>query len=716
MIQKRYAFFLSQDTVLDVSLSTLMLQEVILYADELTRIQDLTQMSSFDIPVQQLKTMPAMAGEVDIMKSLQLLPGVQAGNEGTSGLYVRGGGPDQNLILLDGVPVYNASHLFGFFSVFNADAINHVELIKGGFPARYGGRLSSVIDINMKEGNDQEIKGEGSFGLIASRLTVEGPVKKGKSSFIVSARRTYADLLLRPVLAMQGRGDLGYYFYDLNAKFNFKPDPRNRFYFSIYGGQDKGFSKNRSSSTDNVTAITIDQKDKAKMKWGNIVSALRWNHVLSPKLFSNVTATYSQYGFEVSARNETFTHHPAPNERETYNELRRLYQSGIEDYSIKVDFDFTPSPNHYIRFGGYSTRHAFRPGASELKSNQLTVIRPSPKITNVEFGGYVEDDIIITRRLKANAGVHFSGLSVVGKTFFSVQPRVSARYMVTDKLSAKASYSQMTQFIHLLTNGGIGLPTDLWVPATAKIKPQESVQIATGIAYVPNSTYEVTVEAYHKTMDGVIEYKEGAGYISTSNNWEGKVESGKGESYGLELFVQKKQGKFRGWIGYTLSRTDRQFENLNFGKPFPYRYDRRHDLELNLSRKLTETVDLSATWVYGTGSAASIPLADYATIDDRDNFYDWNNRENLELTFETAGYYGGRNGYRMRDFHRLDMSLSFKRQRKWGERAWVISVYNVYSRQNPFYLEFNRDPDGNKKLYEHGLFPIIPSISYNFKF
>lgn len=695
---------LREDTVINVGLQTRLLTEVVITSSETEPIHELTQMSAINLPVQQLKSLPAMGGEADIMKSLQLLPGIQAGDEGSSGLYVRGGGPDQNLILLDGVPVYNASHLFGFFSVFNADAINHVELIKGGFPARYGGRLSSVIDISMKEGSKQEVRGEGSVGLLASRLTLEGPIKKDRSSFIISGRRTYVDLLAKPFT--KDNYKVGYYFYDLNTKLNYIFNDRNRLYLSAYSGKDKGFSTRKTSTTsEELVASEIDNTD---LQWGNITAAVRWNSVVSPKLFSNFAATYSRYRLNTFSRSEDHKYYP--DGEEYHQDLKRFYQSGIQDTGIRADFDFTPSPYHSVRFGAYATDHLFNPGVAYVRSADDTVDLSDARIRTLEFGTYAEDDLVISKTIKANAGIHFSGLKVNGKTFLSLQPRFSLRYRLSERLSLKASYAHMTQYIHLLTNAGIGLPTDLWLPATSKIKPQRSVQVAAGAAYVPNTMYELTLEAYYKTMNGVIEYKDGASYIGGQNSWEDKVESGKGTSYGAELFVQKKQGKTTGWIGYTLSRSYRQFDNINFGRRFFYRYDRRHDVEINVSRKLKKNIDFSSTWVYATGAAVSIPLAEFATRPIGDEF-------RPEGLFRSSKYYVSRNGHRMRAYHRLDMSLSFRKTKKWGERSWVVSVYNVYSRLNPYYIALRKDPNTQKtSLLEYSLFPIIPSIAYNVKF
>jgi outer membrane receptor for ferrienterochelin and colicin len=482
-------FYLSKDTILNVGLSSgTTLKEIVISGTSEDRIQETTRMSTIDVPIDQIKSMPALMGETDVLKVLQLLPGVQGGTEGSSGLYVRGGGPDQNLILLDGVPVYNASHLFGFFSVFNADAINHVELIKGGFPARYGGRLSSVIDISMKEGNNQELKGEGSIGLIASRVTIEGPLVKDRTSFIVSARRTYLDIVARPLIKAQTDGDevVGYYFYDLNTKINHKVNEKNRLYLSAYMGDDRAYAKTKGYYINNNERR--DYKDEFGLRWGNISTALRWNKIINNKLFSNVTATYSRYRFNIFEESEEKIQTTTSTTKHYY---KNQYISGIRDYALKLDLDFIPNPSHYIKFGGQAINHLFTPGVYSYRGEQDTdTTFGAKRIYSQEFSAYVEDDFMISHKLKVNFGAHVSGF-MVGKTFYhSLQPRVAARYLITPSLSWKGSFATMTQYIHLLTNAGLGLPTDLWVPSTDKITPEQSQIVSTGLAQNLNNTYD----------------------------------------------------------------------------------------------------------------------------------------------------------------------------------------------------------------------------------
>ena len=703
-------FFLQHDTTIAIRLSAgSTLQEVVIRGTKEDRIQESTRMGTIDVPIEQIKSMPAFMGEVDVLKVLQLLPGVSAGSEGSSGLYVRGGGPDQNLILLDGVPVYNASHLFGFFSVFNADAINRVELVKGGFPARYGGRLSSVIDISMKEGNSQKLRGEGSIGLIATRLTLEAPLIKNRTSFIISGRRTYIDFITRPLIKKQtkGRENGGYYFYDLNAKINHRFNDRNRLFLSAYLGDDKAYYTGKHSySYDNFSSTT---NDALGLQWGNVTTALRWNSIITNKLFSNVTATYSRYRFLIYADSDSkIISNGEPSEDYFHTE----YNSGINDYALKVDFDYIPTPNHYIKFGAQAIQHTFTPGVLAYNdTHQRDTTLGATKTFAKEFFAYAEDDFMITPKLKVNMGVHTSGFLVEEKFYTSIQPRLAARYLLTPELSVKASYAKMAQFIHLLSNVGIGLPTDLWVPSTAKVKPEQSYISSLGAAYNLNNNYEFSIEGYYKKMENIIEYKEGASYLSIESDWQDKVEAGVGESYGAEFFIQKKTGRVSGWLGYTLSWTNRTFPNINEGETFPYRYDRRHDLEIASSFKW-KNKEIAVTWVYGTGNAITLPQSTHLGGSDVYNPYD----PFFPNDGHTVKYYGDRNSFRMRAYHRLDFSYTTTKKTKWGERSWVIALYNLYNRKNPFFLDISEDRKGQKKFVQYSLFPIIPSISLRFNF
>jgi len=696
---------LEKDIWLSVELlpKTFETEEVKVTAEGYDAIEEKSQMSQIDIPIKQIENMPAFLGETDVLKAIQLLPGVQSGSEGNSGLYVRGGSPDQNLILLDGTPVYNANHLFGFFSVFNSDAIKNVNLTKGGFPARFGGRLSSVLEINMKEGNNKEFKGKATIGLISSKFTLEGPIIKNKTSFIVSLRRTYIDLLARPFMPKDNKG--GYFFYDINAKVNHTFSKDDRVFLSIYTGDDKFYADNSYEFENNSSSNNFG------LGWGNITSTLRWNHLFSTKLFANTNLTYSNFIFYSDIKSSSKSN----NNSQSY---KVNYSSGIRDFSGSIDFDYLPNPNHYVKFGANIIHHTFNPGVTEFKisgdTNLDTVLSPVTSHKNLESNFYIEDDYKITNNLKANFGIHASVFSVKDKTFSSVEPRISMRYLFSG-WSIKASYAMMTQYIHLLSNSGIGLPTDLWVPTTKRIYPQKGFQTALGFAksfYYKNELYEFSLEGYYKTMSGLIEYKEGADFLGLKSDWQNKVEQGTGRSYGAELFIQKKSGNTTGWLGYTLSWTDRLFDNLNFGKRFPFRYDRRHDIAIAITHSFSNGIDISAVWVYGTGNAITLGVAKYRGLA-------WENYDNFYNSYYRRTYYDKRNGFRMADYHRLDLSVSFK----WGENdsnKFTVGVYNAYSHQNPFFYYFSRtwDEDGKSKrvLKQVSLFPILPAISYSYQF
>ncbi len=665
------------------------LQEVVITAEELPAEQ--AQMSTINLAPQDIKNIPAFLGEVDIIRSLQLLPGVQSGSEGTTGFYVRGGSPDQNLILLDGVPVYNASHLFGFFSVFNADAIKNVKLTKGGFPARFGGRLSSVLEIDMKEGNMKEFHGAGSLGLIAGKLTLEGPIVKDRTSFIVSGRRTYYDLIIRPFLPADV--DAGYYFGDFNAKINHIFSRKDRIYLSYYGGNDRFFNNEDYGGDDVLTS---------SLEWGNNTGSLRWNRLYSDKLFSNLTATFTEYEFRVGSE-ETFQG----------EESKQDYFSRIRDYGLRIDYEYIYNTHHNFRYGASYTYHIFRPGVFQFNGQQEnsivdSVFNLSDPIYSHDMYAYIEDDWNINEKWRANYGLHYSAYHVDGQFYNALQPRASVRYLLNENWSVKGSYASMTQYIHLLSNTGIGLPTDLWVSSTANVKPSNSQQLAFGTTrHFLGNSWEISGEVYYKWMDNLIEYQEGASFF-TSSDWQNVVETdGLGRAYGLELLLRKNKGRTTGWVGYTLAWTNRQFENLNEGREFPYRYDRRNDISLVLNHKFSEKLDVGLTWVYGTGIAFTAPLAQYAIGGGTQNIFGNN----------IVTRYSDRNAFRFPSYHRLDLGINFHKKTRWGKRTWNFSIYNAYNRRNPFFLYIYENLiTEEKEVRQVSLFPLIPAFSYIFKF
>ncbi len=696
---------LKQSVELNIALqSGASLKEVEVVGNRVQRVSESVQMSSIDIPISQIKDIPMLLGEKDVMKVLQLMPGVQKGSEGNSGIYVRGGGPDQNLIILDDATVYNASHLFGFFSLFNGDALKSVELTKGGFPARYGGRLSSVIELNMKEGNKEELHGEGGIGLISSRLMLEGPIKKGKSSFLISGRRTYADVIARPFMKLED-GTAGYYFYDLNTKLNYDFGQKNKLYLSGYFGQDRFYYNDKYE----------DSKMRGGLDWGNATGTLRWNHLFNDKLFANTSLIFSRYRFNIAIKEE----HTGGDKYELQ------YFSGIQDLSLKYDVDYMPNPQHAIRVGFQSTLHRFQPSALVVKDTELAQNdRRVKNIDGVQSAVYIEDTFKPMPGLRLNAGFRLSHFAAKSKTYLMPEPRLSAAYNIRDDFAMKASYAQMNQYVHLLSNTGIGLPTDLWVPTTDLVAPQQSRQVAVGFAKdFKEKDIALTVEGYYKKSRNIIGYKEGASFMTIDDpetaeevKWEDNVTSGQAWSYGAEFLLQKKVGRFSGWIGYTLSWTQLQFDSLNFGQKFYARYDRRHDLSLVGIYKLSDAITLSGTWVYGTGNAITLPVGHFNS----DPNHPSRNSHGGGMYWQQATEYGERNGYRMAPYHRMDVGVQFHKAKRWGERTWEVSFYNLYSRKNPFFYylseEYNGGQTSETKLKQVSLFPIIPSVSYGFKF
>lgn len=715
---------LNQNIKLDIELeSNSILQEVEITAKSKESISEDVLMSKIDLPVEQIKSLPALLGEKDVLKAIQLLPGVQKGSEGSSGVYVRGGGPDQNLIILDDATVYNASHLFGFFSLFNGDALKSVELTKGGFPARYGGRLSSVIDMQMKDGNKEKIKADIGIGLISSRLTIEGPLKKNKASFLISGRRTYIDFLARPLIKKLSDGvTTGYYFYDLNAKLNYIINYRNKIYLSGYFGKDRFYLRDDQSDGTDIS------KTDAGLQWGNATATMRWNHLFTDKLFSNVSLIVSDYKLGVNFKST-----------DNFGTYELKYSSGIRDYSAKIDFDFFPNTKHKIKTGLVATYHVFTPNAIVYKDSQTPKTTNKTVINATELAAYVEDDYRITEKWRINAGFRLTNFNVRDRSYINPEPRLSVRYAIRKTLSLKASYATMNQYLHLLSNSGFSLPTDLWVPATDRVKPQQSKQVALGLAKdlkVKDMDFLVSLEGYYKRSNNVIGYKEGASFISVNEvnfdpystqkyTYEDAVTSGKAESYGAEFFLQKKTGKFTGWIGYTLSWTWLTFNELNFGKRFPARYDRRHDISVVGIYKLSKKISLSAVWVFGTGNAITLPLSSYQLKDHSSQYSQIIPSQSAIQHGYPVGYnnnpivndYGERNSFRMAAYHRMDVAIQFHKIRPKYERIFELGLYNAYNRKNPFFYTTQVDRKTNEtKLIQISLFPIIPSISWTWKF
>lgn len=703
---------LTKDIKLDVKMEMLQNEEVVITDKKGDENVTDGQMSTNRLEIKQVAKIPSFMGEVDVMKTIQLLPGVKGGAEGNSGFYVRGGGPDQNLVLLDEATVYNAGHLFGFFSVFNGDAVKDINLIKGGMPAQYGGRLSSVLDITMKEGNNQRFQADGGIGLISSRLTVQGPIKKDTASFIVSARRTYIDVLIKPFMKESSpfKGS-GYYFYDLNTKLNWRINDKNKIFISGYYGRD-------------VFTFNDNESDfKVSIPWGNATTSLRWNHLLGPKMFVNTTAVFSDYKFSFGAEQDGFEF--------------KLF-SGIRDWNGKVDFSYLPNSKHYIRFGTNYTWHTFTPNNVSAKSGETVFdLGGLKKEYGHEAAVYFNDDWDVTPRLRLVLGLRYSHFiqvgpfdrytkDITGRTtdttsygrndvvadYGGLEPRISARFILDEKSSVKASFTHNLQYVHLATISPISLPTDVWVPCSDVVKPQIGEQYAAGyFRNFRNNMFEASVEVYYKNMRNQVEFAAGAlPEDNVNNNTDNNFVFGNGESYGAEFFFKKAKGKLNGWIGYTLSWTTRTFPDIDEGKTFYARYDRRHDISVVAVYDLSPTWSFGSIFVYGTGNAISLPISRYI----------------IEGTIVSD--YGPRNSYRMPSYHRMDLSATWtgKQKKMFNNRvpyqnSWNLSIYNVYNRKNPYFIYFDNEgsvQEGNLKVTakQVSLFPILPSVTWNFKF
>ena len=679
------------------------------------------QMSQIKLPIGTIRALPVLAGETDVFKTLQLLPGVQSGREGTSGLYVRGGSPDQNLVLLDGVTVYNPSHLYGFLSVFNSDAIKDITLIKGGIPARYGGRLSSVIDLSMEEGNMKEFEGTTSVGIVASSFTFQGPVKKDRASFIVAARRTYLDLLVYPFLAKDQK--TGYYFYDASAKINYVTSSNDRVYLSFYTGHDRGYRR----IDRNQEVLNEQGRTRENFGWRNLAATARWNRVWGAKFFSNALLGYTRYRTGVRRRGEI----RQLDDRSVILEFRRTHLlSGITDIAGRMDFDWIPNPVHYIRLGVGGTVHSYNTGALSERAFGVdiapidTVYNPDHRIRALEAHTYIEDEFRLSSNLSVNAGIRASSFFVKGRQYHSLQPRFNVRWKLATNVALKASFSVLKQNSHLLpAANGLSLPLDLWVPATDQVRPQNATQVASGFAWnSPGRTYEVTVESFYKWMNSQIEFNEGARiYNLSGDSWQDRIETGKGWSYGGELFVRKSTGRVTGWIGYSLTKTRRKFPALNGGRTFPFRFDRLHDVSAVAIWELSPSINLSAVWVYGTGQAVWLSVGHfYGLQHDPGETMDYFEQGDSRL----LRVYGDRNSVRTRAYHRLDISMQMKRNLRWAHRTLSFGAYNTYSRQNPFLLQTKkiseRDELGDRLEYlvfeQVSAFPVIPFVNYRLEF
>lgn len=682
---------------------TKQIEEVVISSERKDRNVENLQMSMEKVQVKMIKKLPSFMGEVDIIKSITLLPGIQNGGEGSSGLYVRGGGPDENLMILDEAPVYNASHLLGFFSVFNSDAIKDVQVYKGGIPAEYGGKASSVIDIRMKDGNSQQLGVSGGIGNISSRLTVEGPIIKDKWSFIVSGRRTYADYLGR-LMGLEALKENKLYFYDLNLKTNIVVNDKNRLYFSAYTGDDY-----------------FKAGESIYMRWGNLTSTARWNHLFSNKLFSNTSLIFSQYDYNLGVPG---------NSADQFD-----WRSQISDYNFKEDFSWYLNSKNKLTLGFNAIYHHFEPG--EVNANEKSFFHDI-KLTNynaLDNSVYVSNEQTIGPRLTVRYGLRYSYFQQIGKgkvteyvnpdqpnegevtgekdygsgklippPYHNLEPRLGIKYVLTPESSIKASYNRMAQNLHLISNTNSPTPLDIWLPSNTFIKPLIANQL--GLGYFRNfkeNMFETSIETFYKKMTNVIDYKDGA-QLFLKENLETELLHGSGYAYGLEMFVKKQEGRLTGWLSYTLSKSMRKVPDFNEGKAYPSSYDRRHNVSLVASYELKRRLTLSTTWVYLTGNPTSYPVAKY------------------DVQGNTFYYYASRNSNRIPAYHRLDLSLNYdfkKNDRKKVKQSLNFAIYNVYARRNAYSVTYRQNKD-NPTVSEATRLSIIgsliPSVTYNFNF
>ncbi len=679
-----------------------------------------TKVGQMELEMEKIKTLPAFMGEVDIIKTIQLLPGVSSVSEGGQGFYVRGGGPDQNLVLLDEAQVYNASHLFGFFSVFNSDAVKSVNMIKGGMPANFGGRISSVLEVKMNEGNSKQFKVKGGLGLISSRLTFEGPIVKDKGSFIVSARRTYIDVLMKSFIPKSSPfSGSGYYFYDFNLKANYRLGKNDKLFLSGYYGKDQFIYGNKKDDFN------------VRMPWGNAIAAIRWNHIFNSKLFMNLTGTFTDYLFSFNSEQDSF---------------KFSLKSGIRDVGGKVDFSYFPSTRHKLKWGAEYLYHTFTPTSVSASQDDTEFdTGEAQKLYSHESAVYFLDEFDLNEKIRFNAGLRYSMYQFVGpfkrfinnpingndsvvqnnkgdliKFYQGFEPRISMRWLLSKKSSIKAGYAYNYQYVHLTSLSAVSLPTDIWFPTTDIAKPQKGWQASLG--YFQNfkeNKYEASIEVYYKGMKNLVEYKQGAlPSDNVNDNTDNLLVFGTGWSYGAEFFIKKATGKLTGWIGYTWAKTERLFPDLQ-AEVFPAKYDRRHDLTVVAGYKLNDRWTFGASFIYASGNTLTLPNSWYV--------------QDQNILFN----YGLRNSTRMAPYHRLDISATLydrptkkRTNPQTGETIevkkkfrsnWNFSIYNVYNRANPYFLYIDNEGglltnDFKISVKQVTLFPIIPSATWNFEF
>lgn len=672
-----------------------------------------TRMGVLEVPVNAIKNTPALFGEADVLKIIQMMPGVQSGSEGFSGLYVRGGGPDENLLLLDGIALYNAEHMLGIFSIFQPEAVKKVTLYKGSFPARYGGRISSIIDVRTNDGNMKEFHGCVGVSAISDKVHIEGPIVKDRTSFSASARGMHTFLFDRLLHAMGSPAN--YYFFDLHGKVTHRfRGGKDRLYANVYHGQDEFYYKDDNTEED------VSTNTKLSVRWGNTVAALRWNHIFNSQLFANATLAYNRYRMIMGTDIHAVSYQPG--DTHLRQDVSFHYHSGMRDFSAKMDFDYTPLPQHMIRFGGEYIYHTFIPETVAL----MTLSDDKEEGLNKDYSGegvrhnghdvslFVEDDMALGESVTLNPGLHATLFGTDGRAYFSLEPRLSAKYSTGFGLSFKAAYSRMSQYVHLLSSSQISLPMDLWVPITKDIRPETSDQGSVGAYFDGLKGWEFSLEGYYKWVRNVLEYKDGVNFLVGTSDWENKVEMGLGRAYGMEVYIEKTTGKTTGWLAYTLSKSERCFPGgtISGGQWFPYRYDRRHNLNIVVNHRFSEVIEGSATWSLCTGGTTTIPERQTITVDPYGNV-------------GQSDMISHRNNYRLPASHHLNLSVNFHKKHRRGESVWNVSVYNVYNRMNPNFVfktassRYNASTGAYEdkiELTKLTILPIVPSVGYTYNF
>ncbi len=658
-----------------------------------------------------VEKLPTLLGEADLARMLQLMPGIQSGKEGTGGLYVRGGTNDQNLILLDGMPIYNANHIGGFISIFNPSSINYLKMYKAGFPARYGGRLSSILEVRMKDGNMNEMKRGYSIGTISGNFYFEGPIKKDTSSFIIAGRRTLFDLFTSAFnyLDTNGESNGGYSLWDLNAKYNKKLNGTSRVFLSYYSGRDKFFGS--SNDTGTMDGETFKSSFSHRNSWGNTMASLRLNKLYSSKTFANYTVGFTNY------LNKTVTKNKIKSDKNFSGEGYTKNQSAITTLVLSADIESVANNFHSFNMGVQSNLNIFSPSSNKSTTSLNEEILydslwGAEAIVLPEVSLYFSDQIQLTPKISFDLGLRWVNYFIEKELFPVIEPRITANYNINKLTALKFSYSRMSQFVHLVSTSDQAESSDFWFPSTSDISPEMSNQITLGgfWQFKGRNDFQLSCDLYYKTFDNLIELRDGASFIGSAINWEQQlIRGGKGYAIGGEFLLEKKRGRTTGWLAYTISKNMRKFTEINKNDWYPFRYDRRHELSLVVTHDFNKRINLSANWVYMSGEAVTLPQYKYLiNVQQLDGV--------LFDTYSQAHFYNGKNKFRTPAYHRLDFSFNIKKEFSNRIRTWSIGLYNAYNSANPYYVYFSKDKQGAVKLYSYTLLPIMPSISYSVKF